>query len=308
MPDSALPFPLFVLAPPRSFTTLVTGMLSQHPQIYGGPELVLFYRPTLHRLWREGRNNRIDDAQIRHGILRFVAEVYFGEQSDEAIQGAEHWCAARQHLPNGEVFNELRRKVAPFHLIEKSPYYSINPEALQAINTHCPDARYLFLTRHPVAQGVSANTLSKGWYTRNLNSTDTRSGEVVYDPQTAWHDLNMITLRFLEADIPPDRYRRVKGEDLLANPVEGLADICRWLGLRDDEAAMEGMQHPETSPFSCLGPISALFGNDPNFLRNPYFTPSARRAVPELDAPLPWRDDGYGLREEVITLAREFGY
>lgn len=305
---TALPFPIFLLAPPRSFTTLVTGMLAQHPQIYGGPELVIFYRETLHTLWREGRNNRIDDTQIRHGILRFVAQVYFGEQSDEAIQGAEHWCAARQHKPSGEVFNEMRRKVAPFHLIEKSPYYSIKPESLEAIEAACPDARYLFLTRHPVAQGQSANRLSDGWYARNLNSIDTRSGAPVFDPQIAWHDLNIMTLDFLENRIPEDRWRRVKGEDLLADPRAGLAEVCRWLGLRDDEAALESMMHPELSPFSCIGPISALFGNDPNFLANPYFTPSAPRDLPDLEDPLPWRDDDQGLRPEIIALAREFGY
>jgi hypothetical protein len=86
-----------------------------------------------------------------------------------------------------------------------------------------------------------------------------------------------------------------------------LAKICRWLGIRDDEDAIDEMMHPERSPFACFGPVNALFGNDPNFLRGPRFRPHIPR-VPPLDGPVPWRDDGKGLQSEVIALAREFGY
>ena len=65
--------------------------------------------------------------------------------------------------------------------------------------------------------------------------------------------------------------------------------------------------HPEQSPFACFGPISALYGNDPNFLRNPAFRRHIPK-VPPFDDPLPWRGDGKGLRQEVIDLAKEFGY
>ena len=34
--------PLFILALPRSYTSLIAGMLGQHPQAYGLPELNLF--------------------------------------------------------------------------------------------------------------------------------------------------------------------------------------------------------------------------------------------------------------------------
>ena len=34
--------PLFLLAPPRSYTSLVNAMLGQHPQAFGLPELCLF--------------------------------------------------------------------------------------------------------------------------------------------------------------------------------------------------------------------------------------------------------------------------
>jgi hypothetical protein len=305
---SALPFPIFVLAPPRSFTTLVTGMLAQHPQIYGGPELTVFFRPTLRKLWRQGRGNKVGDTRVRHGLLRLVAEIYFGAQTDEAVQGAEHWCALRQDLPIAEVFDELRAKLVPFHILEKSPDYTIEPDSMLAIHKACPDARYLFLTRHPVTQGKSVLSLNDGIYPLNANALDFSSGQGVYDPQIAWHDQSVNTLNFLEQNIEPDRYMKVKGEKLMANPRRELVVICRWLGLRDDDGSIGTMLEPERSPFASFGPISALFGNDPNFLRNPYFAHRKAAKLPDLESPLPWREDGVGLRPEVVALAKEFGY
>ena len=36
------PSPVFILSPPRSFSTVVCSMLGQHPQLYGLPEIDLF--------------------------------------------------------------------------------------------------------------------------------------------------------------------------------------------------------------------------------------------------------------------------
>ena len=36
------PQPIFILASPRSFTSLLCTMLGQHPEVYGVPELHLF--------------------------------------------------------------------------------------------------------------------------------------------------------------------------------------------------------------------------------------------------------------------------
>ena len=305
---TTLPFPIFLLAPPRSFTTLVNGMLGQHPQIYGVPELTIFFRPTLQHLWRQGRNNAGTDPRLRHGILRAVAQIYFGEQTDEAIQAAEHWCAARQTLPIAEVFDELRAKVAPLHIAEKSPDYTMRLDVMLAMYRACPDARFIFLTRHPIGQCRSTLAINDGIYPFNCNSVDTRTGEPVVDPQIAWHDQNVNTLNFLENYVPKEQYIRIRGEDLLSSPEEELGALCRWLGLRDDDEAIAEMTHPERSPYACFGPITALFGNDPNFLRNPFFTRQKKKALPPLDSPLEWRSDGQGLYPEVVELAKEFGY
>jgi len=94
---------------------------------------------------------------------------------------------------------------------------------------------------------------------------------------------------------------------MMNEPQKYLAMVCRWLGLRDDDEAIEMMMHPERSPFACFGPLDAMFGNDPNFLAGPTFRPHHVK-VPPLDKPVPWREDGQGLKPEVKALARELGY
>ena len=132
------------------------------------------------------------------------------------------------------------------------------------------------------------------------------SYRAVVEPQYAWHDFNINILNFLDS-VPPERQMRVRGEDMMSDPQEYLGRICRWLGLRHDGDAIEQMMHPERSPFACFGPLDALFGNDPNFLSGPTFRPHKVK-VPPLDQPVPWREDGQGLKPEVVALARELGY
>ena len=67
------------------------------------------------------------------------------------------------------------------------------------------------------------------------------------------------------------------------------------------------MKRPEASPFACFGPLNAVFGNDPKFLRDPKLRPYRRRPQ-SLDGPLSWRADGASFHPRVIEMAHGFGY
>lgn len=300
----AMAAPIFLLAPPRSFTSVINAMIGQHPQIYGLPELNLFNVENLMDLWRMASIG--DTSSRRHGFLRAVAEIYAGEQTSAAVTMAQHWAAAREDCTTSEIFHELAAKIDPLIPIEKSPSYTINVERLSRIYKACPDARFIHLVRHPITQCKSVLTLSDGVFALFVNAIEFQEGRVILDPQIAWHDMNINILNFLDG-VPKDQQLRIRGEEIMAQPEQYLGMICRWLNIRDDEDAVEQMMHPEQSPFACIGPVNALFGNDPIFLRSPTFRPHIPK-VPSLNDPLPWRDDGKGLYPEVITLAREFGY
>jgi hypothetical protein len=127
------------------------------------------------------------------------------------------------------------------------------------------------------------------------------------DPQRGWYALNMNICEFLES-VPRQRKLRIRSEDLLADPDRILCQIAAWMGVKADPASIAEMKHPERSPYSCIGPRGARFGNDLNFLKDPFFRTGVIRATKSLDGPLSWRADGSGFLPEVRDLAHKFGY
>src|SRR5215475_14600268 len=91
-PSGNEPTPVFILGSPRSFTSLVCGMLGQHPQAYGMPELNLFISDTLKGLLEELTGYR--QIQI-HGLLRAVSQLYSGEQTLNSVDMARRWLLSR---------------------------------------------------------------------------------------------------------------------------------------------------------------------------------------------------------------------
>lgn len=298
--------PLFLLAPPRSYTSLVNAMIGQHPQAFGLPELCLFATSKLINLWQPAPEDPSLGYYHRHGLLRTVAQIYAGEQTPATIEMATHWAAAREQESSGDVFREIADYLDPWIIVEKSPIYSSSPVFLQRLYETFPDSRFIHLTRHPINQCSSVMRMNDAVYALVTGSIDYTDTAAVIDPQIVWHDTNINILEFLEK-LPPEQHIRIRGEDVMLDPPGAFTHICRWLGWRDDDEAIAAMQHPERSPFAGIGPINALFGNDPEFLRNSKFRPHTPK-TPPLDAPLFWRVDGKGLMPEVKAMAREFGY
>jgi hypothetical protein len=281
-------------------------MIGQHPQAFGLPELNLFNVGILKGLWHRVSEEIGDDSNRRHGLLRAVAEIYAGEQTSATITMAQHWASAREDRSTAEVFHELAAKIDPLIAVEKSPSYTISMERLSRIYQAFPNARFIHLVRHPIPQCKSVLKLSDGIFALFVHAIEFQEDRAILEPQIAWHDINANILDFLDG-VPKEQQLRIRGEEVMAQPRQYLGMICRWLNIRDDEEAVGQMMHPEQSPFACFGPVNALFGNDPTFLRSPAFRQHVPK-VPSLTGPVPWRDDGKGLRPEVIALAREFGY
>ena len=299
--------PLFLLAPPRSYTSLVNAMLGQHPQAFGLPELCLFNVPTLVDLWRGSQTEISENGSMaRHGLMRAVAEIYCGEQRTTTINMARAWASKREDWSTARVFQEIVAKIHPLVAVEKSPSYTMSVGRMRAMLDAFPDARFIHLVRHPVAQAKSVMAINDGAFTIKVNAFEIGEDYALMEPQIAWHDLNLNILDFLD-DVPAEQQMRMRGEDVMGDPQRQLAGIARWAGMRDDADAIDAMMHPERSPFACFGPITALFGNDPNFLAGPTFRPHKPK-IPKLSDPVPWRDDGKGLYPEVIELAKWFGY
>jgi hypothetical protein len=312
--------PLCVLAPPRSFTSVVGTMLGQHPQMYGLPETHLFGCETMAEWWRTCEEQRFPRA---HGLLRAVAELFFGEQTEHTVRLASGWLRRRSHFSTGLIMEALAARLHPQIVVVKSPSVVYSVKFLERIRSVFPRARFIHLLRHPRAQGESVmrfleerrkqGPVPRSHWLLHLatypdlsapSEATERSREL--DPQKGWFVLNQNIIEFFKS-LPEWQKLRVRGEDLLQSPDELLRQIARWMGVAADGASIDEMKHPERSPYACFGPPGARYGNDDFFLQSPALRPG-RAEARSLEGPLSWRKDGEGFLPEVKKLAQEFGY
>jgi hypothetical protein len=298
------PSPVFILASPRSFTSLVCAMLGQHPEAYGIPEINLLLTDTLADLVTMSQGSRMF---LLHGLLRTVAQVYSGEQTLQANQMAHRWITRRLDQSTETIYYELCQRSSPLRLIDKSPAYSKNLTVLNRIRKAFPDAYYLYLVRHPKEQGKSMMKAPQAVATLAASdSLDYSTEPPTIDPQIAWFRRQAKILEFLEM-IPARQVMYLRGEDLCSDPRSHLEQLCQWLDFSWNDAIYEQMLHPEDSPYACMGPYGAQWGNNPGFQQSPVFRQSSRKLVP-LDGPLPWRRDNQPFKPEVMALAKALGY
>jgi hypothetical protein len=309
--------PLFLLAPPRSNTSIICAMLGQHPQMYGLPELSLFSAEILGE-WLNLSSQATH--KMDHGLLRVTSQLFFGGQTGKTVKRAAGWLRRRSHFTTGALLELIAQNVYPRILVEKSPSVVYRSEFLQRMYRMFPNAKFIHLVRHPRAQGESvmkylqALPLPASVWVRylagypSLSSCEAEGMEPLsdLDPQRGWYALNMNICEFLEA-VPKQQKLRVRSEDLLSDPDRVLVQIASWIGVRADLGSIAEMKHPDRSPYSKVGPPGARFGNDLNFLKDPFFRMRMIKTE-TLDGPLSWRADGSGFLPEVRNLAHEFGY
>lgn len=291
--------PLFILAPPRSFTSVVCAMIGNHPEMIGLAETNLFAADTVREL-REMHRSR---PRFSHGLLRSIAELGLGGQSVADVAAAERWLDEHPDVSTADVFRDLIDWANGRGVIDKSPMYVYARGAPERILEAFPGARFLHLTRHPRATCESiyeTHAMAKGAHGGTLAQSDK-----ALTPEKMWLSPHQRIMWALN-QVPPEQRMRVRGESLMSAPREHLPRIAQWLGIRTDDAAIEAMLHPERSPFAKMGPENARLGNDPRFLQSPALRPY-REKPSDLDAPLSW-DPQLFFDDELKELARELGY
>ena len=252
--------PLIILSPPRSFSSVVSTMIGEHPQIYGFPELHLFSGRTVEDIIR--REQKAGNAGPP-GLLRTLAQEHYGVQTANTILKATIWFRERRHWPTKKLFDYLLELVSPKMGLEKSPETAGKITFLERSYTWFPKAYYLHLTRHPVSSRKSIQE-----FYEEKKKKKNFSFKYQVDGLTVWYTMHNNIINFTNT-LPAGQTMRIKGEELLSEPDLYLPQIASWLGLRTDCEAIEAMKHPENSPYAYVGPPPVRGGNDPKFMRSP---------------------------------------
>ena len=290
--------PLFILTCMRSFSSVVSNMLGQHPQAYGLPELNLFLADTLGEVIERLTAHR---PQGLNGLLRTIAELEYQAQTQDTVQRARAWLAQHRHWPIQQVFEFIAQRGGARMLVEKSPSTVLDETRLARLHRHFPDAYFLHLTRHPRTTCQSIHEIQQKTAILAKRRTGTPP-----NPENLWLRANRNILAFTRR-LRPGQTLSIQGELLLSQPEVYLPQIAEWLELRTDADAIAAMLHPERSPYACIGPPNAPFGHDPNFLHSPRFEKRPLRPA-RLEGPFDWPSPAGCFSRATLQTAQLLGY
>lgn len=270
--------PLFVVGSPRSGTTLLRVMLAGHPGLFAPPEMLLAPFATMAE-----RAKRLEERFWEKGGLRRTIMELLKVDVDEAKR-VEASLADRG---TREVYAWIQERIAPRILVDKCPHLAVDPSALGRLVEWFPQARWLWIVRHP------------GSVTRSIENMP--MAEVMLSGYAAeagdlWYSTNRALRDFL-ATVPADRQALVRYEDLVTDPREALGKVCECLAIPFHEALLtpyEGERMRE-------GPSGARAVGDPNMA-------GRGRIQPELATS--WLDgfDPARVGPATHALAAELGY
>lgn len=210
----------FILAPPRSGTTLLRVMLAGHPALFAAAELQLLGFETL-RERRDAFSGRF--SAWLEGTVRTVMEL-----TDRDAESAWAFMADAEErgLTTQEFYGLVQEHLGGRLLIDKSPQYALDPGALAHADADFEDARFVHLVRHPHAMATSFARyhMDQILYVKERPFHGRTLGELV------WTLSHRTIAAFLE-QIPAQRHVTVRFEDLVRDPRSTMEEICDTLGV-----------------------------------------------------------------------------
>ena len=273
-----MPAPLFVLGAPRSGTTLLRVMLAGHPDCFSPPEMVLAPFATMAE-----RRSKLDERfWEKGGLRRALMELH-----DVGVDEAKVLEAGLITRTVPEVYAWLQAQLGGRILVDKCPHLSADLPALERLGRWFPDARWVWIVRHP---GSVTRSIE------NMPMAEVMLQGYAPDARDIWMFANRNIGEFFAA-LPEGRKGRIRYEEMVQTPRTAMAALCRDIGLPFHEALLtpyEGERMRE-------GPSGARAVGDPNL---------ASRGRIQSELATSWLEgfDPASVSPETHTLARELGY
>lgn len=229
---------VFVLAPPRSGSTLMRVILGGHANLVAPPELFLLPFNTAGEraqafsgqtaFWKDGLVQALMVVKdCGEGHARVIVEDL--EKNNVAIKDVY------KHLQ--ELIHRSDRTRL---LVDKTPSYAYNLETLQRAEEMFHKPLYIHLQRHPNGminsyKEARLDVPLRHYFGGKLPFSTRQLAELLWS--TCHENINT----FL-ADIPAERQLAVRFEDLVHNPGEQVPEICKFLGMDFDGEMLDPYQ------------------------------------------------------------------
>jgi hypothetical protein len=204
---------VFLIGAPRSGTTMLERILSSHSAIRGGPEPHLL-TPLAHLgVWAGVDKAPYDHIVAAIGQKDFVKELPHGE--------ADYWQACRAYCK--VLYERYMEGSGKTVCLDKTPEYAT---VLPFITKVLPDAKYVVLTRHPLAVFSSfANSFFDGDFEITNN----------HDPIMERY-VHALGAFLRQGEIP---FVHVRYEDLVAEPERWVEKVYAHIGVPNDPATVD---------------------------------------------------------------------
>ncbi|MEM1432371.1 MAG: sulfotransferase [Pseudomonadota bacterium] len=295
------PPPIVILGTGRSFTSVISCMIGEHPNLICLPEINIFLHDTVGDTYKRFEPKRL--RRRRAGLLRTLAQFHDGKQDDEAIAAADEFVRSRLDWTGAEMANYIQDLVAPRGIVEKSISIGHSNETLNRTREAWPDALYLHITRQPESIVKSM----RKYFDKQFENVSEKQGLKIAQMKARvdggafernFHKKTKRLLSFM-ASLPQGQAMNLHGENFLTDARLYCRQICEWAGIDSSDTAVEAMLHPENNPFAHVGPDGARGGMSPTFLRNPTYS-----GEPVSVKPMSVHPDMPDLAEDVRSMAQ----
>jgi len=239
----------FILSPPRCGTTLLRVILAGHPQLFAPPELELLTFNTL-----ADRKEELSGkfAYFADGAIRAIMEVK-GCSAEQALSMMKEFES--RGLTSREFYRTMQQWLGNKLLVDKTPWYALNIEALKRAEDYFEKPRYLHLLRDPHAAIHSFENARLSQIFRYEHDFLPRElAELV------WLTCNQNILEFLK-DIPVERKHTIKFEELIRDPEPVTRGICNFLGIDYREEMIKVFENSSKKMTDGIHPESKMLGD-----------------------------------------------
>lgn len=259
---------VFVLAGPRSGSSLTQLVLNKHGGIFAPQELYL-----LHFFSMEERAKRLAGAELSSWIFVGLRKAVM-ELRGCSLEEADVILEDLGRLSTQDVYRVLQSWAAPRLLVDKTPPYVWSLDTLRRAESLFEEPVYIHVHRHPYAnissmvqEAISRDFLEQHLGTEIFDGTREKLDEALWSESEAlWARGNANVMDFFR-EVPPERRMTLPYEDLLTDPEASVRRLCAFVGLPYDESMTRPYTAENTASFQPVEP-GGRGSTDPKLLNH----------------------------------------